>query len=59
MDSNPFPMTIDVPAESRGGVLCVRLSGDVDLSNNWDRPSEMARRVIARIVVAGTDQHAS
>jgi len=29
-------MTIDVPATSRAGVLCVRMSGDVDLSDNWD-----------------------
>ena len=29
-------MTIDVPPKSRGGVLCVRMSGDVDLSSNWD-----------------------
>jgi len=36
MDSNPIPMTIDVPAQSRGGVLCVRMSGDVDLSSSWD-----------------------
>jgi anti-anti-sigma regulatory factor len=36
MDMNPFRMTIDVPAQSRAGVLCVRISGDVDLSDNWD-----------------------
>jgi anti-anti-sigma factor len=36
MDSNPFRMTVDVPAQSRGGVICVRMSGDVDLSSNWD-----------------------
>lgn len=35
MDSNPFLMTVDVPTESRGGVLCVRMSGDVDLADNW------------------------
>jgi len=36
MERNPSRMTVDVPAQSRRGVLCVRMSGDVDLSDNWD-----------------------
>jgi anti-anti-sigma regulatory factor len=28
-------MAIDIPNESRVGVLCIRMSGDVDLSDNW------------------------
>jgi len=36
MDNLFDRMTIDVPRQSRGGVLCVRMSGDVDLSDNWD-----------------------
>jgi anti-anti-sigma regulatory factor len=29
-------MSIDIPAQSSVGVLCIRMSGDVDLSDNWN-----------------------
>jgi anti-anti-sigma factor len=36
MNSSLEHMTIDVPAQARAGVLCVRVSGDVDYSDSWD-----------------------
>jgi anti-anti-sigma factor len=37
MSSTSFDrMAIDIPTESRVGVLCIRMSGDVDLSDNWN-----------------------